>query len=141
MSRSDARSRVRTAAAVGAMPAVQDAVEEGRISAANARRLADVVGKTSAGEVGSDEELLAKAESLPPDKFAKAAKRWTAERQADGGEAEYRRLRARRAVRVWDGDDGMVHLYGQFDPVTGRRIRSRLNKEAHRLLDADKKQA
>ena len=141
MSRSDARSRVRTAAAVGAMPVVQDAVEEGRIPVANAKRLADVLDKTSAGEIESDEELLAKAESLPPDKFAKEAKRWTAERQADGGEAEYRRLRARRAVRVWDGDDGMVHLYGQFDPVTGRRIRSRLNKEAHRLLDADKKQA
>ena len=141
MSRSDARSQVRTAAAVGAMPAVQDAVEEGRIPVANAKRLADVLDKTSAGEIESDGELLAKAESLPPDKFAKEAKRWTAERQADGGEAEYRRLRARRAVRVWDGDDGMVHLYGQFDPVTGRRIRSRLNTEAHRLLNADNKQA
>ena len=140
MSRSDARSQVRTAAAVGAMPAVRDAVEEGRISAANAKRLADALDKTSAGEVESDGELLAKAESLPPDKFAKEAKRWTAERQADGGEAEFRRLRARRAVRIWDGNDGMVHLYGQFDPVTGRRIRSRLNKEAHRLLDADNKQ-
>ena len=141
MSRSDARSQVRTAAAVGAMPAVQDAVEEGRISPANAKRLADALDKTSAGEVESDGELLAKAESLPAEQFAKEAKRWTAERQADGGEAEFRRLQARRAVRVWDGDDGMVHLYGQFDPVTGRRIRSRLNKEAHRLLDADKKQA
>ena len=36
---------------------------------------------------------------------------------------------------------GWLHLYGQFDPVAGQRIRSRLNKEAHRLLDADKKQA
>ncbi len=141
MSRSDARSQVRTAAAVGAMPAVRDAVEDGRISAANAKRLADVLDKTSAGEIESDGELLAKAESLPAEQFAKEAKRWTAERQADGGEAEFRRLRARRAVRVWDGDDGMVHLYGQFDPVTGRRIRSRLNKEAHRLLNADNKQA
>ena len=141
MSRHDARRQVRTAAAVGAMPAVQDAVEEGRISPANAGRLADALDKTSAGEVESDGELLAKAESLPPEQFAKEAKRWTAERQADGGEAEFRRLRARRAVRVWDGDDGMVHLYGQFDPVAGQRIRSRLNKEAHRLLDADNKQA
>ncbi|MCY4663509.1 MAG: DUF222 domain-containing protein, partial [Acidimicrobiaceae bacterium] len=141
MSRSDARSQVRTAAAVGAMPVVQDAVEEGRISPANARRLADELDKTSAVEAESVGELLAKAETLPPDKFAKEAKRWTAERQGDGGEGEFRRLRARRAVRVWDGDDGMVHLYGQFDPVSGQRIRSRLNKEAHRLLDADNKQA
>jgi len=103
MSRSDARSRVRTAAAVGAMPVVQDAVDEGRISAANAKRLADALDKTSAGEVESDGELLAKAESLPADRFAKEAKRWTAERQADGGEAEFRRLRARRAVCICTG--------------------------------------
>ena len=108
---------------------------------ANAQRLADALDKTSAAEVESDGELLAMAESLRPEQFAKEAKRWTAERQADGGESEFRRLRARRAVRVWDGDDGMVHLYGQFDPVTGRRIRNRLNRDAHRLFDTDKKHA
>ncbi len=141
MSRSDARSQVRTITAIGAMPAVRDAVEDGRMPVANAGKLADALDKTSVAEVESDGELLAKAESLAPEQFAKEAKRWTAERQADGGEAEYRRLRARRAVRVWNGDDGMVHLYGQFDPVVGRRIRNRLNKGAHRLLDADKTHA
>ncbi len=141
MSRNDARSQVRTITAIGAMPAVRDAVEDGRMSVANAGKLADALDKTSAAEVESDGELLAKAESLPPERFAREAKRWAAERQADGGEAEYRRLRARRAVRVWNGDDGMVHLYGQFDPVTGRRIRNRLNRDAHRLLDADKRYA
>ncbi|MYH43687.1 MAG: hypothetical protein F4017_01205 [Acidimicrobiaceae bacterium] len=141
MSRRDARSQVRTITAVGAMPAVRDAVEDGRVSVANAGRLADALDKTSAAEVESDGELLAKAESLSPEQFAKEAKRWTAERQTDDGEAQCRRLRARRTVRVWDGDDGMVHLYGQFDPVTGRRIRNRLNRDAHGLLDADKKHA
>ena len=141
MSRRDARSQVRTITAVGAMPAVRDAVEGGRMSVANAARLADALDKTSASEVESDGELLARAESLAPEQFAKEAKRWAAERQADGGEAQYRRLRARRAVRVWNGDDGMVHLYGQFDPVSGRRIRNRLNRDAHRLFDADKKHA
>ena len=141
MSRSDARCQVRTITAVAGMPAVRDAVEDGRVSVANAGKLADAVGQTSVAAVESDGELLAKAESFSPERFAKEAKRWTAERQADDGEAQYRRLRARRAVRMWDGDDGMVHLYGQFDPVTGRRIRSRLNKEAHRLHGADKEQA
>ena len=141
VSRRDARNQVRTIKAIGSMPAVRDAVEDGRVSVANAGRLADALDRTSAAEVESDGELLAKAESLPPEQFAKEAKRWTAERQADDGEAQYRRLRARRAVRMWNGDDGMVHLYGQFDPVTGRRIRNRLNRDAHRLLDADKKHA
>ena len=141
MSRNDARSQVRTITAIGAVPAVQDAVEEGRMPLANARQLADALDKTSVADVESDGELLAKAESLPPERFSKEAKRWTAERQADGGDSEYRRQRARRGLRIWDGDDGMVHLHGQFDPVTGRRIRNRLNKEARRLCDADRKQA
>ncbi len=141
VSRNDARNQVRTIKAIGAMPAVRDAVEEGRVSVANAGKLADALDKTSAGEIESDKALLAKAESLSPEQFAKEAKRWTAEREADDGEAAYRRLRARRAVRMWNGDDGMVHLYGQFDPVTGRRIRNRLHRDAHRLLDADKRHA
>ena len=64
MSRRDARSQVRTIAAIGAVPAVRDAVEEGRVSVANAGRLADALDETSVTEVESDGELLAMAESL-----------------------------------------------------------------------------
>ncbi len=141
LSRRDAHSQVKTAEAIGAVPAVRDAVESGRVSQANAKRLADAVQKTSAADVESDGELLAKAESMRPEQFAREARRWTAEHQADGGESEYRRLRARRCVRVWDGDDGMVHLRGEFDPVTGKRIANRLRAEARRLHDTDKQQA
>ena len=140
LSRRDAHSQVKTAEAIGAVPAVREAVESGRVSQANAKRLADAVEKTSAADVESDEELLAKAESMRPEQFAREARRWTANHQADGGESEYRRQRARRCVRMWDGDDGMVHLRGEFDPVTGKRIANRLRAEARRLHDIDKKQ-
>ena len=126
---------------IGAVPAVRDAVEAGRVSQANAKRLADAVEKTSAADVESDRELLAKAESMRPEQFAREARRWTAEHQADGGESEYRRLRARRCVRMWDGDDGMVHLRGEFDPVAGKRIANRLREAARGLYDTDKQQA
>ena len=138
LSRRDAHSQVKTAEAIGAVPAVREAVESGRVSQANAKRLADALEKTSAADVESDRELLAKAESMRPEQFAREARRWTADHQADGGESEYRRLRARRCVRVWDGDDGMVHLRGEFDPVTGKRIANRLRAEAGRLHDIDK---
>ena len=142
LSRRDAHSQVKTAEAIGAVPAVRDAVESGRVSQANAKRLADAVEKTSAADVESDRELLAKAESMRPEQFAREARRWTADHQADGGESEYRRQRARRCVRTWtDDDDGMVHLRGQFDPVTGKRIANRLQAEARRLHDTDKKHA
>ncbi|MYJ36042.1 MAG: DUF222 domain-containing protein, partial [Acidimicrobiaceae bacterium] len=141
LSRRDAHSQVKTAEAIGAVPAVRDAVESGRVSQANAKRLADALDKTSAADVEADQELLAKAESMRPEQFAREARRWTANHQADGGAADYRRLRAKRCVRMWDGDDGMVHLRGEFDPVTGNRIANRLRAEARRLRDIDKQTA
>ena len=141
MSRRDAHSQVKTAKTIEAAPAVRDAVKEGRVSSANAKRLAEVIEKTSAEAVASDRELLAKAESMRPEQFTREARRWATDRQGDGGEADYRRLRAKRCLRIWDTDDGMVRLHGEFDPVTGRRIGNRLQAEARRLYDADKKQA
>ncbi len=138
LSQQDARSQVKTAQVIEAVPAVRDAVESGRVSQANARRLAEAVEKTSAADVASDGELLAKAESMRPEQFVREARRWTADHQDDGGASDYRRMRARRCVRMWDGDDGMVHLRGEFDPVTGKRIANRLRAEAAHLHDSDK---
>ena len=137
----EARSQVNTARVIEAAPAVRDAVESGRVSQANAKRLAEAIEKTGAEAVESDSALLAKAASLRPEQFVRESRRWTADRQADGGESEYGRQRARRRLRVWDGDDGMVHLRGEFDPVTGERIANRLRAEARRLHGIDKQQA
>ena len=141
MSRYDARGRVKTAQTIEATPAVRDAVESGRVPQTNAKRLAEAIEKTGAGAVESDTELLSKAASMRPEQFTKEARRWAADRQRDGGEGDYRRLRARRRVRVWDGDDGMVHVHGEFDPVAGHRIGNRLRAVAGRLHASDKKQA
>ena len=141
VSRREAHSQVKTARAIQDMPKLRDAVASGRVSTANAKRLAEAVEKTSAADVDADGELLAKAESMRPEQFTKEARRWTVDREGDGGASEHARQRARRGVRVWDGDDGMVHLHGRFDSVTGRRIGNRLRAEAARLYDTDKKHA
>ncbi len=141
LSRQEARSQVKTAETLRSTPKLRDAVESGRVPIANAKRLAEAAGKTTAGDVDADSDLLAKAESMRPEQFAKEARRWAVERQGDGGESEHARQRARRCVRVWDGDDGMVHLRGEFDAVTGRRIGNRLRAEAARMHDADKTHA
>ena len=88
-----------------------------------------------------DAGLLDKARSMPEDQFAREARRWTPQHQADGGEADFARCRARRSVRMWKGDDGMTHLRGEFDPETGARIRSRIEAEALSQFRADKKRA
>ena len=141
LSRRDAHSQVKTAEALRELPAVRDAVESGRVSAANAKRLADAAEKAGARAVDGDEELLAKAESMRPEQFGREARRWVTDHDDDGGKAEHARQRARRSVRVWDGDDGMVHLHGEFDTVTGKQIADRLRAEARRMYDADKKNA
>ena len=108
---------------------------------ANAKQLAAAVEKAGPQAVEADDELLAKAESMRPEQFRRVARRWTAEREGDHGASEHARQRARRRVRVWDGDDGMVHLHGEFDAVTGKQIATRLRAEASRMHDADKKNA
>ena len=139
LSRRDAHSHVKTAKTIEAAPAVRDAVESGRVSLANAKRLAEAVDKTSARDVESDAELLAKAETMRPDQFTKETRRWTIRHQGDGGQTEHVRQRSRRSLRMWNADDGMVHLHGEFDAVTGKRIGNRLEAQARRMYDHDKK--
>ena len=137
----EARSQIKTAKTLRHLPAVRDAVESGRVTRANAKQLAAAVEKAGAPAVESDGELLAKAESMRPEQFRRAARRWTTEREGDHGASEHARQRARRRVRVWDGDDGMVHLHGEFDAVTGKQIATRLRAEASGMHDTDKKNA
>ena len=135
----EARSHIKTANTLRHLPTVRDAVESGRVTRANAKHLAAAVEKAGPQAVEADGELLAKAESMRPEQFRRAARRWTAEREGDHGASEHARQRARRRVRVWDGDDGMVHLHGEFDAVTGKQIATRLRAEASRMHDTDKK--
>ena len=137
LSRQEAAGQVKTAQRLQALPDVQRAVESGQVSFNNARVLANASDKTSPEAVAEDAELLAKAKSLPPEQFAREAGRWTAQRQDDGGEAAWQRIRRRRRLSIWDGDDGMVHLRGEFDPVAGAKLRKRLHEHAEELRRKD----
>ncbi len=141
LTRREARGQVKTAQTIAEVPSVRDAVAQGRVSQANAKRLADAVKRTSADAVKADAELLKMAESQRAEQFTKHARRWIAEHQNDGGEADYQRLRAKRSLRIWNDDNGMVELHGTFDPLTGQRIGNRLRAEANRLYQNDKKHA
>ena len=137
VSRQQAVGQVQTARSLQSMPSVRDAVEAGEISVANAKTLARASGRTSAAQVDADAELLEKAAVLSVEAFVREAGRWAVKRQDDGGEGEYRRQRARRRLSFWDGDDGMVHLRGELDPVTGAKARKRFIQESERLRRAD----
>jgi 5-methylcytosine-specific restriction endonuclease McrA len=137
VSRCQAEGQARTVRVLDDLPAVRDALEAGKVSFTNAARLAAAAEAAGADAVQADAGLLSKAESMSDDQFAREARRWTARHQSDGGEADHARRRARRYLKVWDGDDGMTHLRGELDPVTGERIRNRLEAEARRLRRTD----
>ena len=141
VSRRQAESHVKTGETLETMPAVREAVETGRVSFANAGRLAQAGESAGVDAVQGDRDLMSKAESMDDDQFAREARRWIAHHRPDGGEADHERQRQRRSLRIWDGDDGMTHLKAELDPVTGERIRNRLEAEARRLYKADKKSA
>ena len=135
--RRQAEGRVRAVRVLDDLPAVRDALEEGKVSFANAARLAEAAEAAGGDVVQADAGLLSDAESMSDDQFAREARRWTARNRPDGGEADYARRRARRWLRIWDGDDGMTQLRGELDPMTGERIRNRLEAEARRLRRSD----
>ncbi|MDE0269079.1 MAG: DUF222 domain-containing protein [Acidimicrobiaceae bacterium] len=139
ISKHKARKQIRTAETLGSLPVVREALEEGKITFTNADALAQASRKTDPEAVQADGELLKQAQVMPEDQFIKQTRVWTMQHQHDRGETDHKRMRSQRYLRIWNGDDGMTHLYGQFDPTTGARIRSRLDHTALKLYKQDKK--
>ena len=137
LSRRDAAGQVKVAKQLQSLPSIRDAVERGDIPIANAKVLTGACERTSTEQVEGDSELLKKAAVLSPEQMAREAGRWAAQRRPDDAEGVYRRQRARRRLSFWDGDDGMVHLRGELDPVTGAKVRKRFVQEVERLRRLD----
>ncbi len=138
MSQREAHSQVKTAEVLRKVPKLREAVQSGEVSQANARRLADVINKTGADVVAGDCELLDQASKMRPEQFLRTANRWVSAQQADKGASEHSRQRARRYLWFFDCEDGMIGLKGEFDKVTGQRIRNRLEATAKRFFEADR---
>ncbi len=138
--RSEAARNVRTAAELEQLPDAQSALVEGEMCMANAARLARAARDTSPDAVQDDVEFVNMAKTLPPDEFAQASQRWTAQHQNAADLAErHRRNRRNRSVRFWNGDDGTVQMRGAFDAEMGARIQARIRDEAERLRQADRR--
>ena len=138
LSRREAAAQVKTVEALDALPQAREALAAGDLSMANARTLARASETAGAAAVEGDGSLLAKAASQTPEQFSREARRWESRRSPDNGEDRYRRQRARRQLRTWTNEaDGMVHVRGEFDPVTGAKLQTRLLKEAEKLRRCD----
>ena len=134
LARGKARSELETAQQLEHLPKTREGLRKGEISPDNARIIA---GASQRGPI-DEEELAQIARTQAPDKFAGTVRRHERDRSPDDGESRLKRQRQRRFARIkTDVDDGMVVLYGRFDPVTGARIETVLSAKMGELWRAE----
>ena len=130
-SRAGARKAVRTAAQLEWAPRVADKLADGAITPEAAGLILDAAGETPVDHG----VLLEAAESEPDDLFRRTLKEHVNEHTSQQ-ELEARRARQRRRRRAWISEepDGMFHLFAQFDPLTGNRVRNALLAKTDQLF-------
>lgn len=146
-SRTGARAavtEVRRGDALATMPAVRDAVDEGRVTVEHV----DVVARTAAGAsapvqeaLASPEgqaELLAMAARVDAGRFAKAAALWAAALDRSALERGHQAQRARRFLHLAETPDG-TRISGQLDAVAGHRLRLALEAVAGKPAPDDER--
>ncbi len=129
-SRRRARSEVETAVELSELPKTSEGLRKGEISYDNARIIAEA---SKRGEIDED-ELGDAARNQSPDKFAASVRKYEQQRSEDDGMSKLEHQRFRRYAKIkTDLTDGMVVLYGRFDPITGARITSVLSQKMDEL--------
>ena len=129
-SRRRARSEVETAAELSELPKTSEGLRKGEISYDNARIIA---GASKRGKI-DETELGDAARNQSPDKFAATVRKHEQQRSQDDGMGRLEHQRSRRFAKIkTDVDEGMVVLYGRFDPITGARIETVLSRKMDEL--------
>ena len=130
-SRAGARKAVKTAAQLEWSPTVAEKLAAGAITPEAAGLILDAASETPVDH----DALLDAAEEEPDDLFRKTLKEHVNERTSEE-ELEQRReaQRRRRRASISEQDDGMFHLFAQFDPLTGNRVRAALLAKSDELF-------
>ncbi len=136
-SQREADRRANRAQTLEALPAVAGALAQGAIAAEHVDALGRAVEATSAAAVAAS-SLLSVAKVRPADVMAKDVRNFTRQHQGDTDLAErHKRRRGARTCRIFDGDNAMIIVHAEFDPVSGAEIRSAVESAADRLFHAD----
>ncbi len=124
--RRKARSEVETAVELEELPEISEGLRKGQIPYDNARILAEA---NQRGEI-DETELVDKARTQSPDKFAGTVRRYEQQRSEDDGMSRLEHQRSRRFAKIRTAkDDGMTVLYGRFDPITGALLETALSQK------------
>jgi len=128
--RGKARSEVETAVELEELPKTSEGMRDGEIPYENARILAKA---SQEGEI-DETELMDKARTQSPDKFAGTVRKHQQQRSEDDGMSRLEHQRSQRFAKIKTStDDGMTVLYGRFDPITGALIETALSRKMDEL--------
>ena len=128
--RGKARSEVETAVELEELPRTSEGMRDGEIPYENARILAKA---SQEGEI-DETELVGKARTQSPDKFAGTVRKHQQQRSEDDGMSRLERQRSQRFAKIrTDNTDGMTVLYGRFDPITGALLETALSQKMDEL--------
>ncbi len=128
--RGKARSEVETAVELEELPKTAEGLRDGEIPYENARILAKA---SQEGDI-DETELVDKARTQSPDKFAGTVRKHQQERSEDDGMSRLEHQRSQRFAKIrTDRTDGMTVLYGRFDPITGALIETALSQKMNEL--------
>ena len=119
-----------TAAQLENLPQTREGFRRGDISPDNARILA----RASQRGTIDEGELIDRARTQSPDKFAGTVRRYERVRAEDDGVSRLEHQQKQRYAQIKTSlDDGMTVLYGRFDPITGAQIKAVLAHQMNRL--------
>ncbi len=118
------------AGTVESMPALGDALGNGDVSGEHvdivSRAIRDLKPALQPQLTGRAAALALAGRGTTPGEFRRIVNRAVREIQSDDGMSRLARQRRATSLRAWIDADGMWHINGVFDPVTGARLAQRL---------------
>ncbi|RMH68153.1 MAG: hypothetical protein D6683_17220, partial [Actinomyces sp.] len=133
----EARRAKKRAQVLGEMPAVTDALSEGRLNVETADVLVEAAGRAGAEAV--ETELLGLVAGEDTDGARRTVERWLTKRET-AADVQARLARQRRRRRGWrhrDTGSGMWRFGFELDSVTGAQVAQVLDAEMDRLWRHD----
>jgi len=139
MSGRDAQQVLRRSEALALVPAMEVALETGRVSPSHVDSLARGVARLDEPRrtefAQRSRHLATLAAASTPEEFDRTVKRLVASLETDGGVSRFQQQRRNTYLKHWtDRDTGMFCIHGEFDPESGLRLSGRLQRVVERMF-------
>ncbi len=136
LSQYHARRKAKTIEELKDLPQTLEAINGGLITTEHVRVISDSHRRERFGPA-QEQELIWAAMSEDFDDFKKTVARHEHNRSEHKAEKKTERQRRRRKAALFNGDDDMVILHAELDPVSGQRVKTALDNLCDRMYRDD----